>query len=64
MTRKWNIVNDQSNWNYAVKNEIIYSIEVLKTSICVFNDAYILNGESGTNCITNIDGTTIGDIED
>ena len=42
----------------------MYSIEVLKTSICVFNDAYILNGESGTNCITNIDGTTIGDIED
>ena len=64
MNRKWNIANDQSNWNYAVKNEIIYSIEVLKTSICVFNDAYILNRESGTNCITNIDGTTIGDIED
>ena len=64
MTRKWNIVNDQSNWNYAVKNEIIYSIEVLKTSICVFNDAYILNGESDTNCITNIDETTIDDIED
>ena len=64
MNRKWNIANDQSNWNYAVKKEIIYSIEVLKTSICVFNDAYILNGESGTNYITNIDGTTIGDIED
>ena len=28
MTRKWNIVNDQSNENYDVGNEIIYNIEV------------------------------------
>ena len=28
VTRKWNIVNDQSNENYDVGNEIIYNIEV------------------------------------
>ena len=28
VTRKWNIVNDQSNANYDVGNEIIYNIEV------------------------------------
>ena len=27
-TRKWNIVNDQSNENYAVGNKVIYSTEV------------------------------------
>ena len=29
MTRKWNIVNDQSNENYSEGNEIIYGTEVL-----------------------------------
>ena len=42
MTRKWNIINDQSNKNYAVGNEIIYSKEVLKYCLCDYNDAYIL----------------------
>ena len=41
-TRKWNIVNDQSNVNYDVGNEIIYSTEVLKFNLFNFNDAYIL----------------------
>ena len=27
--RKWNIVNDQSNTNYDVENEILYNTEVL-----------------------------------
>ena len=27
VTRKWNTVNDQSNANYDVRNEIIYNIE-------------------------------------
>ena len=27
VTRKWNTVNDQSNVNYDVRNEIIYNIE-------------------------------------
>ena len=42
VTRKWNIVNDQSNANYDAENEIIYNIEVLKSNFCDYNDAYIL----------------------
>ena len=42
MTRKWNIVNDQSNANYDVGNEIIYNTEVLKYNLCDYNDAFIL----------------------
>ena len=41
VTRKWNIFNDQSNENYSVRNEIIYSTEVLKSNFCDYNDAYI-----------------------
>ena len=42
MTRKWNIINDQSNANYNAGNEIIYNTEVLKSNLCDYNDAYIL----------------------
>ena len=42
VTRKWNIVNDLSNADYEVGNEIIYNTEVLKTTLCDYNDAYIL----------------------
>ena len=42
LTRKWNIVNDQSNSNYDVGNEIIYNTENLKSNLCDYNDAYIL----------------------
>ena len=42
VTRKWNIVNDQSNTNYDIENEIIYNAEVLKSNLCDYNDAYIL----------------------
>ena len=42
VTRNWNVVNDQSNANYCVGNEIIYSIEVLKSNFCDLNDVYIL----------------------
>ena len=42
LTRKWNIFNDQSNANFDVGNEIIYNTEVLKSSLCDYNDAYIL----------------------
>ena len=40
VTRKWNIVNDQSNANYEVGNEIIYNTEVLKSNL--YNNACIL----------------------
>ena len=39
VTRKWNIVNDQSNANYDVGNYIIYNTEVLKSNLRDFNDA-------------------------
>ena len=42
MKRKWNIVNDQTNANYDVGNEIVYNAEVLKSNLCDYNDAYIL----------------------
>ena len=42
VTRKWNIVNDQSNVNYDVGNKITYNAEVLKSNLCDYNDAHIL----------------------
>ena len=42
VTRKWNIVNDQSNANYDVGNEIIYITEVSKSNLCDYNNTYIL----------------------
>ena len=42
LTRKWNIVNDLSNTNYDVGNEIIYNTKVSKSNLCDYNDAYIL----------------------
>ena len=42
VTRKWNIVNDNSNkTNYDAYNEIIYN-KVLKSKFCDYRDAYIL----------------------
>ena len=31
VTRKWNNVNNQSNANYDIGNEIIYNTEVVKS---------------------------------
>ena len=42
VTKKWNIVNDQSNTNYNVGNENIYNAEVLKSNLCDYSDVYIL----------------------
>ena len=42
VTRKWNTVNDQSNANYDVGNEVIYNTKVLKSDLCDYSDAYIL----------------------
>ena len=42
VSRKWNIVNYQSNTNYDVGNELIYNTEVLKSNLFDYNDAYIL----------------------
>ena len=42
VTRKWYIFRDQLNTNYDVRNEIIYSIKVLKSNLCDYNDVHIL----------------------
>ena len=34
VTRKWNIVTDQSNGNYDARNNISYNTEVLKSNLC------------------------------
>ena len=34
VTRKWNIVNDNSSENYCVNYEIKYNTEVLKSNLC------------------------------
>ena len=41
MTRKWDIVNNRSNSNNDLGNEIIYNTEVLKSNIYDYNDVYI-----------------------
>ena len=42
VTRKWNIVTDDSKANCHVGNEINCNTEVLKSNIYDYNDAYIL----------------------
>ena len=42
LTRKWNILNEQSNANYDVANEIIYDTELLKSNLYDYNDVYFL----------------------
>ena len=44
VTRKWNIVNDNSKANYGVGNQITYNTEISKSNLCDYNDAYILAG--------------------
>ena len=41
VTRQWNIVNDQSNPNYNMGNEIIYNTEILKSNLGDYTDSYI-----------------------
>ena len=42
VTKKWTIVNNQSNKNYDAGNKIICNIEVLKSNLCDYNNASIL----------------------
>ena len=35
LTRKWNIINDNSNANYNAGNEIAYDTKVLKCNLTV-----------------------------
>ena len=42
VTRKWNIVNDQSNATYDAGKEVISNTGALKSKLYNHNDAYIL----------------------
>ena len=42
VTKKWNIVNDNSKGNYNKGNEFTYNTEVLKSNHCDYNYAHIL----------------------
>ena len=50
VTRKWNVVNDNSRAKYNIGNEIIYKVEVLEFNIYDYKDAYIL--EEGNITVT------------
>ena len=52
--RKWNTVNDLSNTNYDVGNEINYNTKISKSNLCDYNYAYI----SVTGYITVVAGPT------
>ena len=41
VTRKWNVIDDNSKVNYGGGNEITYHTEVLKSSLYDYNDANI-----------------------
>ena len=42
VARKWNIVDSNSKSIYDATNEITYNAEILKSSLCDYNDDYIL----------------------
>ena len=48
VTRKWNIVNDNSKSNYDATNEITYNIEILKSNLCDYKHVYILVRDDST----------------
>ena len=50
LRQKWNIINDHSNANYAVENEIISSIEVLNPNICDYN-TFICECNAHKSCL-------------
>ena len=41
ITRKWNVVNDNSKTNYDATNENTYDTDILKSNLCDYNDSYI-----------------------
>ena len=41
-TRKWYIINDQSNGQYGKDTTVKFNTEVIKSNLCDFGDAYIL----------------------
>ena len=50
LTRKWNIVINNSKVNYDVGSKSIYNTEGLKSNLCDYNDIYIF--EKGDITVT------------
>ena len=48
-TRKWYIIDSQTNGNYAPANQIKFDTKVIKPNLCDYSEAYILV----TGTITN-----------
>ena len=42
VTKKWDIVGENSKEDYNEANEITYNTKVSKSNACDYNDAYIL----------------------
>ena len=59
VTRKWNIVNDNSKANYKQGNKITYNTEILKSNICDYNGAYIIEDAYANNIIFTIKDTKL-----
>ena len=38
VTKKWNMISNNSKASYGVGNQIIYNSEVLKSTLCDYND--------------------------
>ena len=50
-TKKWVAINDDSRWTYNTISQIKYKNSMLKSSLCDYNDPYIL--ASGTITVPN-----------
>ena len=49
VTKKWIEVYDQSGKNYSVNKEIRIRKSILRSDLCDFRDAYIVEGDNDAN---------------
>ena len=63
LTRKWNIVNDQSKANYDIGNEILVK-DNITIAAAPATQVSFKNCAPFIKCITKIDGTTIDNVKD
>ena len=63
LTRKWNIVNDQSKANYDIGNEILVKGNITVAAAPATQVSF-KNCAPFIKCITKIDGTTIDNVKD
>ena len=63
LTRKWNIVNDQSKANYDIGNEILVKGNITVAAAPATQVSF-KNCAPFIKCITKIDGTTVDNVKD